>query len=67
MAGAIISPLVIALVSIGVAGFQFLKSDIRDGEARLSQQIEVVKLDLKAGSVATETGLRKDLKNLRGC
>lgn len=37
VAVAMITALVIALVTVGVAGFQSLKSDIRDAETRLSQ------------------------------
>ena len=42
VAGAIITALVIALVSVGVAGFQSLKGDMRDMEARLSEEITAV-------------------------
>ncbi|KKZ09996.1 MAG: hypothetical protein TQ37_10300 [Candidatus Synechococcus spongiarum 15L] len=66
VAGAIISALVIALVSVGVAGFQSLKGDIRDVETRLSdeiiatetrltEKIEAVKMDV----TATEARLSK--------
>jgi len=39
IASPIITALVIALVSIGVVGFQSLKGDIRDTEARLREEI----------------------------
>ena len=55
VAGAIITALVIALVSVGVAGFQSLKGDMRDMETRLTQKIEAVKMD----AIATETRLTK--------
>ena len=55
VAGAIIAALVIALVSVGVAGFQSLKGDMRDMEARLTQKIEAVRMD----AIATETRLTK--------
>ena len=38
-AGAIISALVIALITVGGAGFQSLKGDARDMETRLSKAI----------------------------
>ena len=57
VAGAVISALVIALVSVGVAGFQSLKGDIRDTETRLTQQIEAVKVNI----VATETRLSEGI------
>ncbi|HBP52989.1 MAG TPA: hypothetical protein DD643_00925 [Synechococcus sp. UBA8638] len=48
IASPIITPLVIALVSIGVVGFQSLKGDIRDTEARLTEEISKQREDLQA-------------------
>ena len=64
VAGAVISALVIALVSVGAAGLQSLKGDTRDVEARLSddiiatearltEKIEAARMDV----IATETRL----------
>ena len=50
VAATIISALVIALVTVGVAGFNSLKGDIRD---------------LKLDNMATETRLREDMKDFR--
>ena len=68
MAGAIITALVIALVSVGVAGFQSLKGDMRDMEARLSEEIIAVETRLtqkieavKMDAIATETRLSEDI------
>ena len=64
VAAAIITALVIALVSVGVAGFQSLKGDMRDlkgdmrdMEVRLTQKIEEVKMD----AIATETRLSENI------
>ena len=54
MAGAIITALVIALVSVGVAGFQSLKGDMRDMETRLTKAI-----------AASEARQREDLKDFK--
>ena len=59
VAATIISALIIALVTVGVAGFNSLKSDMRDMGAMLGQQIEMLKLD----TMASETRLRQDIKN----
>ncbi|MCY4173052.1 MAG: hypothetical protein OXF25_03105 [Cyanobacteria bacterium MAG CAR3_bin_5] len=40
IASPIVTALVIALVSIGVVGFQSLKGDIRNTEARLREEIQ---------------------------
>ena len=68
VAGAIITALVIALVSVGVAGFQSLKGDMRDMEARLSEEIIAVETRLtqkieavKMDAIATETRLSEDI------
>ena len=68
VAATIISALIIALVTVGVAGFNSLKgdmrdlnSDMRDMGAMLGQQIEMLKLD----TMASETRLRQDIKELR--
>lgn len=37
----------IALVGVGVAGFNSIRGDIRDTETRLTQQIQMVKDDIK--------------------
>ena len=50
VAATIISALVIALVTVGVAGFNSLKGDIRD---------------LKLDNMASETRLREDMKDFR--
>ena len=79
VAGAVITALMIALISIGVAGFQSLKGDIRDTEIRLNQQIDTVKMDIvatearlnqqidavKMDIVASEARQRQDLKDLK--
>lgn len=59
-----ITALVIALVTVGVAGFQSLKSDIRDAETRLSQQMNGVKLDLKADNRILSDKLDRVLESL---
>lgn len=59
-----ITALVIALVTVGVAGFQSLKSDIRDAETRLSQQMDGVKLDLKADNRILSDKLDRVLESL---
>lgn len=63
-----ISALVIALVTVGVAGLNSLKgdmrdlkSDMRDMGTMLGQQIEMLKLD----NMASETRLRQDIKELK--
>ena len=82
VAATIISALIIALVTVSVAGFNSLKgdmrdlksdmrdlksdmrdlkSDMRDMGAMLGQQIEMLKLD----TMASETRLRQDIKELR--
>ena len=68
VAVAIITALVIALVSVGVAGFQSLKGDMRDMEARLSEEIIAVETRLtqkieavKMDAIATETRLSEDI------
>ena len=68
VAGAIITALMIALVSVGVAGFQSLKGDMRDMEARLSEEIIAVETRLtqkieavKMDAIATETRLSEDI------
>lgn len=48
VAGIVIAALVIALVRVGVVGFQSLKSDIRDTEARLTAEISRQREDLQA-------------------
>ena len=69
MAATIISALLIALVTVGVAGFNplkadnrnlgiMLKGDMRDLGVMVGQQIEMVRLD----NMATETRLREDMK-----
>ena len=76
---AVITALLIALISIGVAGFQSVKGDIRDTEIRLNQQIAAVKMDIvasearlnqqvdvvKADIVASEARQRADMKDLK--
>ena len=64
MAVAMVTALVIALVTVGVAGFQSLKSDIRDAETRLSQQMDGVKLDLKADNRILSDKLDRVLESL---
>ncbi len=59
-----VTALVIALVTAGVAGFQSLKSDIRDAETRLSQQMDGVKLDLKADNRILSDKLDRVLESL---
>ena len=54
MAAAIITALMIALVSVGVAGFQSLKGDMRDMEVRLSTAI-----------AASEARQREGLKDFK--
>ena len=68
MAAAIITALVIALVSVGVAGFQSLKGDMRDlkgdmrdMEVRLSENIIAVETRLSKAIVTTETRLSADI------
>ncbi|SAY38647.1 hypothetical protein FLM9_548 [Candidatus Synechococcus spongiarum] len=65
MAAAVISVLVIALVTVGVAGFNSLKGDVRNLKSdmremgtMLGRQIEMLKLDSKAR-------LREDIKDLK--
>jgi len=53
IASPIITTLVIALVSIGVVDFQSLKGDIRNTEARLTEEIQ-----------ASEARQREDLRAL---
>lgn len=53
IASPIITALAIALVSVGVAGFQSLKGDIRDTEAHLTEEIQ-----------ASEARQREDLRAL---
>ena len=57
VAAAIITALMIALVSVGVAGFQSLKGDMRDMEARLSKDITAVETRLSKDIIAVETRL----------
>ncbi|CZB17033.1 hypothetical protein [Candidatus Synechococcus spongiarum] len=54
VASPIITALVISLVSVGVVGFQSLKGDIRDVEARLTAEIR-----------SSEDRQREDLKLVR--
>ena len=72
VAATIISALLIALVTVGVAGFNplkadnrnlgiMLKGDMRDLGVMVGQQIEMVRLD----NMATETRLREDMKDFR--
>lgn len=68
VAATIISGLIVALVVVGVAGFNFLnghmmdlKSDMRDMGTMLGQQIEVLKL----GNMTGKTRLRQDIKEFR--
>ncbi|WP_143324565.1 hypothetical protein [Candidatus Synechococcus spongiarum] len=65
VAAAVISVLVIALVTVGVAGFNSLKGDVRNLKSdmremgtMLGRQIEMLKLDSKAR-------LREDIKDLK--
>ena len=60
VAGPIITALVISLVSIGVVGFQSLKVDMRDTEARLSEQISRLREEIRA----SEDRQREDLRIL---
>ena len=65
VAAAIITALVIALVSVGVAGFQSLKGDMRDMEARLSTDIIAVETRLSKAIVATETRLTQKIEEVK--
>ena len=65
VAAAIITTLVIALVSIAVAGFQSLKGDMRDMEARLSEDIIAVETRLTKAIAASEARQREDLKDFK--
>lgn len=65
VAGAIISALVIALVSVGVAGFQSLKGDIRDVETRLSDEIIATETRLSKAIAASEARQRQDLQDFK--
>ena len=65
MAAAIITALVIALVSVGVAGFQSLKGDMRDMEARLSKDIIAVETRLSEAIAASEARQREGLKDFK--
>ena len=60
VAGPIITALVISLASIGVVGFQSLKVDMRDTEARLSEQISRLREEIRA----SEDRQREDLRIL---
>ena len=65
MAAAIITALMIALVSVGVAGFQSLKGDMRDMEARLSKDITAVETRLSEAIAASEARQREGLKDFK--
>ena len=65
VAGTIITALVIALISVGVAGFQSLKGDMRDMEARLSENIIAVETRLTKAIAASEARQRQDLKDFK--
>lgn len=65
VAGAIISALVIALVSVGVAGFQSLKGDARDMEARLSEAIIATETRLNEKILATEAVLTEKIEAVK--
>ena len=58
VAGPIITALVISLVSIGVVGFQSLKVDMRDTEARLSAGHAMLREEIKV----SETMLREEIR-----
>ena len=64
-AGAIISALVIALITVGVAGFQSIKGDARDMETRLSKAIITTEIRLDEKITAVETRLNEKIDAVR--
>ena len=65
VAVAIVTVLVMALVMLGVAGFQSLKGDIAASEARQTEAIVASETRQKEAIVASEVRQREDLKELK--
>ena len=65
VAGPIITALVISLVIVGVVGFQSLKVDIRDTEARLSAGHVILREEIKASEARLEEAIAKLREEIR--
>ena len=72
VAATIISALVIALVTVGVAGFNSLKGDIRDlklditaSETRVREDMKVSRTEVKADLASLRTEVKEGMKDFR--
>ena len=65
VAGAIISTLLLSLVTVGVVAFQSLKGDLRDVDANLRETITATDVRLREAIAASETRLRDEMKEFK--
>ena len=65
VAGAIISTLLLSLVTVGVVAFQSLKGDLRDVDANLRETITATDIRLREAIAASETRLRDEMREFK--